>query len=112
MSKNNLADKSAELKGILNNENVIRWFSNFFIVNRVSAESNNHQIYHELITYIDSKDLNGLMIKDTISFIKRVLLSENIAKDPKEKKVLTNLGSWLGTLTIAKNKPILAKDLD
>jgi hypothetical protein len=112
MSKNNLADKSNELKNILSNDYVIRWFSNFFIVNRVSAESNNHSIYHELITYIDSKDLNSLMIKDTVSFIKKLLLSENIARDPKEKKVLTNLGSWLGNLTIAKNKPVLAKDLD
>jgi CCR4-NOT transcription complex subunit 1 len=112
MSKNNITEKSNELKLILSNENIIKWFSNFFIVNRVSAENNNHQNYNELISHIDSKELNNLLYKDTVSFIKRLLLSENIAKDSKEKNVLKNLGSWLGIMTLAKNKPILAKDLD
>lgn len=112
MSKSNIVDKSNDLKLILTNDNVIKWFSNFFILNRISVEYNNHQIYYELITYIDSKELNQLLIKDSISFIKKLLLSETIAKDAKEKKVLINLGSWLGIMTIAKNKPILAKDLD
>ena len=44
MSKNNIADKSNELKLILSNESYVKWFSNFFIVNRVSAENNNHII--------------------------------------------------------------------
>jgi len=112
MSKSNILDKSNDLKLILINDNVIKWFSNFFILNRISVEYNNHQIYYELITYIDSKELNQLLIKDTISFIRKLLLSETIAKDAKEKKVMINLGSWLGIMTIAKNKPILARDLD
>lgn len=112
MSKNNIADKSNELKMLLTNENTLRWFSNFFILNRVSVENNNHPIYNELITLIDLKELNQLLIKDTISFIKKLLVSENLAKDPREKNVLKNLGSWLGIMTLAKNKPILAKDLD
>jgi len=112
MSKNNIADKSNDLKSILTNDNVIKWFSNFLILNRISVEYNNHQIYYELITYIDSKELNNLLIKDSISFIRKLLLSETIAKDAKEKKVLINLGSWLGIMTLAKNKPILARDLD
>jgi hypothetical protein len=112
MSKNNINEKSNELKILLSNENIIKWFSNFFIVNRVSAENNNHQIYNELISMIDSKELNLLLYKDTVSFIKRLLVSENLAKDNKEKNVLKNLGSWLGIMTLAKNKPILAKDLD
>lgn len=112
MSKNNIADRSNDLKVIIVNENVIRWFSNYFIVNRISVEPHNHPIYHELLTYIDSRELSQQMIKDTISFIKKLLLSDNIAKDSKEKKVLSNLGSWLGINTLAKNKPVLAKDLD
>ena len=59
MSKNNILDKSNDLKIILTNDNVIKWFSNFFILNRISVEYNNHQIYYELITYIDSKELNN-----------------------------------------------------
>jgi CCR4-NOT transcription complex subunit 1 len=112
MSKNNIADKSNELKLILSNESYVKWFSNFFIVNRVSAENNNHIIYNDLIAFIDSKELNQLLIKDTIIFIKKLLNSEKIAKETKEKNILKNLGNWLGILTLAKNRPILAKDLD
>jgi len=112
MSKNNLVEKSNELKNILLNENYVKWFSNFFIVHRVSVEHNNHIIYNELITQIDSKELNNLLIKDTIIFIKKLLNSENIAKETKEKNLLKHLGSWLGIMTLAKNRPILAKDLD
>jgi CCR4-NOT transcription complex subunit 1 len=112
MSKNNIADKSSELKIILSNDSYVKWFSNFFIVNRVSVENNNHIIYNDLIVFIDSKELNNLLIRDTIIFIKKLLNSENIAKDTKEKNILKNLGNWLGILTLAKNRPILAKDLD
>jgi len=113
MSKNNLVDKSTELKNIiLSNDNYMKWFSNFFIVNRVSVEYNNHIIYNELISLIDSKELNNLLIKDTIIFIKKLLNSENIARESKEKNLLKHLGSWLGIMTLAKNRPILAKDLD
>ena len=112
MSKNNIADKSNELKVILSNDIYVKWFSNFFIVNRVSAENNNHIIYNDLIAFIDSKELNNLLIKDTMIFIKKLLNSENIAKEIKEKNILKNLGNWLGIMTLAKNKPILAKDLD
>ena len=112
MGKNNVSDKSKELKALLKNESIIRWFSNFFIVNRVSAENNNHQIYNELITLINNKDLNKLLIKDTIFFIKKLLVSENLEKELKERNVLKNLGSWLGIMTLSKNRPILAKDLD
>lgn len=112
MSKNNIAEKSNDLKIILSNDNYVKWFSNFFIVNRVSAENNNHIIYNDLIAFIDSKELNNLLIKDTIIFIKKLLNSENIAKETKEKNILKNLGNWLGILTLAKNRPILAKDLD
>lgn len=112
MSKNNISEKSNDLKMLLTNDNYMRWFSNFFIINRVSVENNNHAIYNDLITYIDSKELTNLLIKDTIIFIKKFLSSENLAKETKEKNILKHLGSWLGIMTLQKNRPILAKDLD
>ena len=112
MGKNNVQEKANELKALLTNETIIRWFSSFFIVNRVIAENNNHNIYNDLITFIDHKDLNAYLIKDTIHYINKLLASDSIEKDLKEKTALKNLGSWLGLMTLAKNKPILAKDLD
>ena len=42
MSKVNISDKSNDLKQILNSELLLKWFSNYFIINRVSGENNNH----------------------------------------------------------------------
>ncbi len=111
ITKNNLVEKAKEIKNLINSENIERWFSNFF-VNKLSGENNNHQIYNELITSIDSIDLNKYMTKDTIFYIRQLLNSENLDKSIKEQNALKNLGSWLGIITLSKNRPILAKDLD
>lgn len=61
---------------------------------------------------MDSKDLNQLLIKDTILIIKKLIVSEKLLKDNTEKNILKHLGSWLGIMTLARNKPILSKDLE
>ena len=112
ITKNNLNEKAKELKNIINNENIEKWFSNFFILNRISLENNNQQIYNELITLIDSNNLNKYLNKDTIFYIRKLLNSENLEKNIDKQNALKNLGSWLGIITLSKNRPILAKDLD
>lgn len=113
MSKTNISEKSKELKIILSNnsDQVLKWFSNYFIIERVSIENNYHSVYSDLIAFLGNKELNLLLITDTITYIKKLLYSERFRKD-EIKSVLKNLGSWLGIMTLAKNKPILFKDLD
>ena len=112
LNKNNIMEKSKELKEVLNNENLIRWFSNYLIYNRIISDNNNHGIYNEMINQIESNILNKMLIKDTILSIKKILIRGNLDDGVKEKLEIKNLGSWLGLITIGKNKPILAKDLD
>ena len=110
----NLKDKAKEIKAICNNDNLLKMFSDFFIANRISSEPNNHDRYFELINYIenkDSKDLINYQISDTLKYIQKILVNKNI-EESKEKTLLKNLGNWLGKLTLERNKPILAKDLD
>ena len=59
ITKSNLVEKAKEIKNLINSENIERWFSNFF-VNKLSGENNNHQIYKELITSIDSIYLKNI----------------------------------------------------
>ena len=43
----------------------------------------------------------------------RILLrSERIKTQSGERSLLKNLGSWLGKLTIARNRPVRHRDLD
>jgi CCR4-NOT transcription complex subunit 1 len=41
-----------------------------------------------------------------------LILSEKLIIDSNERKILKDLGSWLGIVTLARNKPILMKDLE
>lgn len=51
-------------------------------------------------------------MRTTHHYVKILLSSERIKTNSGERSLLKNLGSFLGQLTIAKNKPVLQKDLD
>ena len=114
LNQGNLKEKAKDIKTLCNNENTLRIFSDFFILNRISKEPNNHDKYFELINLMenkDSKELINYQITDTLRYIHKILMSKTL-EDQKERTVLKNLGNWLGRLTLSRNKPILAKDLD
>ena len=111
LNKNNIEEKAKELKAICNNDNMTKIFSDFFITNRISREMNNHDIYFELINLMENKDLINYQIRDTLKYINKILSNKSI-EESKDKVFLKNFGNWLGKLTLSRNKPILAKDLD
>lgn len=41
-----------------------------------------------------------------------LLYSERILKESNDRALLKNLGTWLGFLTFARNKPVLSRDLE
>jgi CCR4-NOT transcription complex subunit 1 len=41
-----------------------------------------------------------------------LLYSERILKESNDRALLKNLGTWLGLLTFARNKPVLSRDLE
>ena len=112
ISKNNMSEKAKEINKVINNnENLLKWFSDFFIVNRISTEINNHEKYFELLNFMNNKELINYQIKDTLYYINKLLNSKTL-EEQKERGLLKYLGSWLGYLTLQRNKPILAKDID
>lgn len=110
----NIKDKANEIKQICNNnENLLHQFSDFLIKNRIINEENNHNIYFQLIMQIDSKDLINFQISDTLKYIQKIYnYNAKTLDDLSERNFMKCLGNWLGKLTLSRNKPILAKDLD
>ena len=111
LGKNNIKEKANEIKQICNTENLLKSFSDFLIVNRIITEKNNHELYFELINLIDQKNIINYQISDTIKYIHKLLNSKSL-EEMNERNALKNLGSYLGKLTLYRNKPILAKDID
>jgi CCR4-NOT transcription complex subunit 1 len=110
MSFSNMEPKVKELKTLLK-ESHCPWFSNYLVMKRVSIEPNFHSLYLALLDALDSKEVNKCVLTETYTNIRALLSSEKTATSSQERTLLKNLGSWLGLVTLAKNKPIKHKDL-
>jgi CCR4-NOT transcription complex subunit 1 len=109
-SSTNLDTKVKEMRVILK-ESFYRWFSNYLVVKRVSIEPNFHSLYISFLDQMASKSLEKAALIETYNSIKVLLVSEKTLTSSQERTLLKNLGCWLGSLTLAKNKPIKYKDL-
>jgi CCR4-NOT transcription complex subunit 1 len=69
-------------------------------------------LYLQLADAIGEKALMNNLLETTYKYIRILLRSDRIRTQSGERSLLKNLGSWLGRLTIARNKPVRHKDLD
>eukprot|EP00177_Eucheuma_denticulatum_P000998 GFKZ01001812.1.p1 GENE.GFKZ01001812.1~~GFKZ01001812.1.p1 ORF type:complete len:2430 (-),score=256.79 GFKZ01001812.1:1035-8324(-) len=113
LSHSTMDDKVVEMLDILDAD-YIRFFSIYIVVKRASSESNFHHIYLTLLERMAPKlpTLFPLVFDTTYKRVRVLLASKKIVATPSERMVLKSLGSWIGSLTLARNQPILRRDLD
>eukprot|EP00761_Pharyngomonas_kirbyi_P006841 gb/GECH01006850.1/.p1 GENE.gb/GECH01006850.1/~~gb/GECH01006850.1/.p1 ORF type:complete len:2071 (+),score=422.78 gb/GECH01006850.1/:1-6213(+) len=111
ISIDNLDTKVADLKKILKEEHY-SYFAHYMVIKRASIESNFQELYIKFLDALKIKVINEYTLKKTYESIKILLQSNTAVMRNEERTLIKNLGSWLGALTIAKNKPILLKNLD
>jgi CCR4-NOT transcription complex subunit 1 len=88
-----------------------RWFANYFIGTRVSVEPNNHSLYMQFIEALGRASLEKHILYETFAKIFTLLNSDKTVSQAPDRATLKNLGSWLGRLTLARDKPIKHKNL-
>ena len=66
----------------------------------------------QLADAIGDRQLQAALLETTYKYVRILLGSERIRTQSGERSLLKNLGSWLGRLTIARNKPVRHRDLD
>mmetsp|Transcript_2543 Transcript_2543/g.3674 ORF Transcript_2543/g.3674 Transcript_2543/m.3674 type:complete len:2114 (+) Transcript_2543:96-6437(+) len=110
LSLNNIEAKITELKEFLRVPHY-PYFSYFLVGKRVVQESNHLKMYSTFLNKFDDRKVYRVIIHDTYDNIRVKLGSENLVASFDERKVLKNLGMWLGLMTVARNKPVLAKKL-
>ncbi|KAM0010325.1 putative MIF4G-like domain superfamily, CCR4-NOT transcription complex subunit 1, HEAT [Helianthus debilis subsp. tardiflorus] len=140
LSPANIEEKAKEFTGILA-ERYYPWFAQYLVMRRVGIEANFHSQYINFLEKTRSKQLNNEIVQATYENCKvifsslfictfkicsllevwrimlcgmqQVLLRSDLIKSSvEERKLLKNLGSWLGKLTIGRNQPLLAKHID
>lgn len=108
----NVQQKAHDLRNILQPE----WhpFLALYIVkSRASKETSFHETYIQLVEAVGRPKLLDTVTTTTYDCISVLLSYCDAAKDSVSyRKVLKNLGSWLGTITIARNKPLKSKAID
>ncbi|GAA5875884.1 hypothetical protein JCM8547_001694 [Rhodosporidiobolus lusitaniae] len=82
------------------------WFAHYLVAQRVSIEPNNHQLYQQFLDALDMPLLVKRVLYETFVKLATLLNSDKTVQSSTERTLLKNLGSWLGGLTLAKDKPI------
>ena len=112
---NNLAPTNLEAKVKDMQEKIegtyFRWFANYLVDQRVSIEPNNHQLYMQFLDNLGINLLFKEVLQETLIRAEELLNSEQTIQSSNQRTLLKNLGSWLGALTLAKNRPIKHKNV-
>uniref|UniRef100_A0A1I7U3B8 CNOT1_HEAT domain-containing protein n=1 Tax=Caenorhabditis tropicalis TaxID=1561998 RepID=A0A1I7U3B8_9PELO len=117
LSTTNLIQKKEEVVAMIveHGEGFTRWLAQYIVMKRVSIEQNFQPLYNQFVTAIDNAYLDQCIKRETFRNIRILLRTDKkttVASNYSDRQLLKNLGSWLGAITIARNKPILLIDLD
>ena len=112
IAKNNVVAKSIELKELLPRDSY-PWFANYLVVKRLCAHVNLHGLYISLLdAFSEDRSLTNAVSDSVFYNVTKLLQSKKITTSTSERTILKNLGTWLGLVTIAQDKPLLQRRID
>ncbi|KAI6177557.1 hypothetical protein M3Y97_00920400 [Aphelenchoides bicaudatus] len=85
-------------------------FVNNLVHQRVISEANNLKVYADLIQDINDEELEEYLLSELATTCKELL--EKAEASSANKEALRNVGTFLGLVTIVRNKPIPAEHFD
>lgn len=109
VSPSNMTQKSDDLAKVLKPQ-FFDYFASHLVSNRVSTDTRFQGLYLELIDRQNSSDLFSKVLKTTYRAVHEILNSPKLTQST-ERSWLKNLGTWLGSLTLARNRPVMHVDL-
>jgi len=110
VSKRNIEEKSKELKGHLD-EKFHQWFANHLVDSLAKSQPNYQALYVQMLSLLDRQILWHEVLRETYASIAKIINAESTLTSASERSNLKNLAVWLGLLTLARNKPILHRQL-
>jgi CCR4-NOT transcription complex subunit 1 len=105
ITTDNLVSKFDELKDVIDEDNQ-QWFAGHLVEERAKMQPNYHGLYLNLVKLFDKKSLWAEILRETYVSTFRTLNAENTMQSQVERGHLKNLAVWLGSLTLARDKPI------
>ena len=90
------------------------FLARYLIIKRIAIEANFHPLYLKAVAYLGAEhapNLKLLLHQELIRNLRVLLASEEITQSAPIRSLLKNLGTWLGYMTLARNKPLRHRDL-
>jgi CCR4-NOT transcription complex subunit 1 len=110
ITERNLETKFKELKDVIE-ERHQQWFAGHLVEERAKMQPNYHQLYLDLVHLFENKSLWSEVLRETYVSVIRMLNAEATMQSSTERAHLKNLGGWLGSLTLARDKPIKHRNI-
>ncbi|TVY33033.1 General negative regulator of transcription subunit [Lachnellula subtilissima] len=110
VTADNLESKFSELKDSMD-DYTQTWFAGHLVEERAKMQPNYHQLYLDLVKLFGRKSLWAEVLRETYVSTIRMLNSEATMQSQTERAHLKNLGVWLGSLTLARDKAIKHKNI-
>jgi CCR4-NOT transcription complex subunit 1 len=110
VSEQNVLTKLNQLQEALKDRHH-QWFAYFLVEQRAKVEPNYQQLYLDLLKLLGKKSLWNEVLRETYVSIQKMMNAESTMKSASERKNLKNLSTWLGSLTIARDKPIKQRNI-
>ncbi|KAI9792032.1 MAG: hypothetical protein M1833_001282 [Piccolia ochrophora] len=110
LSEHNLEAKLHDLRDALQGKHH-RWFATYLVEERAKMQPNFHKLYLDMLKQFNAKTLWDEVLRETYVNIIRMLNAQSTMDSSTERSHLKHLGSWLGSLTIARDKPIKYKNI-
>lgn len=109
-SNDNLTIKVKDLEEVLKREHH-QWFASYLVEQRARLEPNNQEMYIRLLDLLRDDALQTEILRETYFCTVKTMNADSTMSSATERQHLKNLGGWLGSLTIAKDKPIKHKNI-
>nr|OQO20171.1 hypothetical protein B0A51_13367 [Rachicladosporium sp. CCFEE 5018] len=110
MSKRNLEEKFKDLQGALEQRHH-PWFAHYLVEELAKSQPNYQALYLQLLENFDQKALWTEVLRETYLSCAKMLNAQTTMDSPQERTSLKSLAGWLGSLTLARNLPILHRNL-
>jgi CCR4-NOT transcription complex subunit 1 len=109
VSERNLREKINDLTEAVE-ERHHQWFANYLVEERAKMQPNFQQLYLDMLELFNDKTLWAEVLRETYASVIR-MLNTDATLGSTERGHLKNLGSWLGSLTIARDQPIKFRNI-
>ena len=110
ISPRNIDDKFKDLQMTLREEH-FSWFAHYLVEDLAKVQRNLQTLYVEMLSRFDMKLLWTEVLRETYVSVARVINAESTLTTPQDRTSLKDLATWLGLLTLARDKPVMHRNI-